>query len=407
MKEIAPGVLVEFDYEGANCGLILTGKGAIVVDTPMIPEEAKDWVAQVAKITDNVLYVFNTDHHRAHILGNQYFSAPVLAHESAWKEMSSYKDTFIERTKSLFKKQPHIQEQFSETRIVKPELTFTGQLIIKKGGRELRFMHLGGHTPATSGLYLPDVNILFTGDLLVVDEHPALGQCSSKEWLTKLAWLKQQTYQAIVPGHGPLCNVEAVEPVRCYIRTMRAKVRSQYKQGRSKAESAVVISQMIDMFPFKPNRKSMIEKRIRAGVSRIYDEMKVFYGHESVKGKGKGSKKSAANVPQPENNEPPTDEQTPNEQAIIEQPVEEQPVEEQAVEEQAVEEQAVEEQPVEEQAVEEQPVEEQAVEEQAVEEQPVEEQAVEEQAVEEQAVEEQTPASDKPQPKLALNKITK
>jgi len=342
MEEIAPGVFVEFGYEGANCGLILTGKGAIVVDTPMIPEEGKDWVAQVAKITDNVLYVFNTDHHRTHILGNQYFSAPVLAHELAWKEISSYKDTFIERTKSLFKKQPHIQEQFSETRIVKPELTFTGQLIMKKGGRELRFMHLGGHTPATSGLYLPDVNILFTGDLLVVDEHPALGQCSSKEWMAKLDWLKQQTYKAIVPGHGPLCNVEAVEPVRCYIRTMRAKVRSQYKQGRSKAESAVVISQMIDVFPFKSNRKSMIEKRIRAGVSRIYDEMKVFYGHETVKGKGKGSKKPLTRAPRPENNEQLTDKQPPDEQATTAQPVDEKTPDEQATTAQPVDEKTAE-----------------------------------------------------------------
>jgi cyclase len=278
MDEIAPGVYVEFDYEGANCGLILTGAGAIVVDTPMIPEEGKAWAAQVAELTDNVLYIFNTDHHRAHILGNQYFDAPILAHEVAWREMSSYKDTFIERTKSLFKKQPEIQKQFSETRIVKPELTFTGQLIMKKGDRELHFVHLGGHTPATSGLYLPDVNILFVGDLLVVEEHPALGQCDSTEWLEKLEWLRQQNFAAIVPGHGALCNVEAVAPVKKYIRTMRAKVRSQYKQGRTKAESAVVISQMIDMFPYKPGRKSMIEKRIRAGVSRIYDEMKVFYG---------------------------------------------------------------------------------------------------------------------------------
>jgi len=291
MEEIAPDVFVEFDYEGANCGLILSDAGAIVVDTPMIPEEGKAWAAQVAEITDNVLYVFNTDHHRAHILGDQYFDAPILSHEAAWKEMVNYKDTFIERTKSLFKKQPHIQLQFNETRIVKPELTFTGQLIMQKGGQELRFVHLGGHTPATSGLYLPGVNILFAGDLLVVDEHPALGQCDSKEWLAKLDWLQEQTFNAIVPGHGPLCNIEATEPVRRYIRTMRAKVRSQYKQGRSKAESAVVISQMIDMFPFKPNRKSMIEKRIRAGVSRIYDEMKVFYGHDTVKGKGKGKGK--------------------------------------------------------------------------------------------------------------------
>jgi cyclase len=283
MQEIAPNVFVELGYEGANCGLVLTEEGGIVIDTPIIPAEAKAWAMQVSQMTERILFVFNTDHHRQHIMGNQFFNAPVLAHEAAWKEMSNYKDTFIERTKSLFKRQPDIQRQFNRIQIVKPELTFTGRLIMQKGGRELHFVHLGGHTPATSGLFLPDANVLFTGDLVVVNEHPALGQCNSQEWLRKLRWLKKQKFEMIVPGHGPLCDVDAVDPVIHYIRVMRVKVRDQYKQGRTKAESAVVISQMIDCFNFRPGTKSVIEKRIRAGVSQLYDEMKAIYGHKSSK----------------------------------------------------------------------------------------------------------------------------
>lgn len=278
VEEIAKNVFVKLDYEGANVGCILTSEGAIVIDTPMIPAEAKDWAETVSKLTDNVLYVFNTDHHRTHIMGNQFFNRPIMSHEAAWKEMANYKDTFIDRTKNLFKKRPDVQVQFDEIVIVKPELSFTGRLIMYKGERELHFVHLGGHTPATSGLFLPDERILFTGDLVVVDEHPALGQCNSEVWLKKLRWLRRQKYSLIVPGHGSLCNVEASEPVSEYIRAMRSKVRSQYKSGRTKAEAAVVISQMIDYFPYRQGQKSIIEKRIRAGVSRVYDEMKVIYG---------------------------------------------------------------------------------------------------------------------------------
>jgi cyclase len=183
LQEIAQNVFVELDYEGANVGCILTEVGAIVIDTPMIPEEARHWAKTVSSLTDKVIYVFNTDHHRAHIMGNQHFDAPVLAHEAAWKEMANYKDTFIERTKNLFKKRAEIQQQFNNIRIIKPELCFTGKLIIERGGREIYFVHLGGHTPATSGIFLPDERILFTGDLVVVEEHPALGQCDSEEWL--------------------------------------------------------------------------------------------------------------------------------------------------------------------------------------------------------------------------------
>ncbi len=280
LQEIADRVFVELDYEGANVGCILTDEGAIVIDTPIIPEEAEHWANTVSNLSDRVLYVFNTDHHRAHIMGNQFFDAPILAHEFAWKEMSNYKDTFIDRTKNLFKKRTDIQKQFDRISIIKPELCFTGRLVMEKGGRELHFLHLGGHTPATSGLFLPHERILFTGDLVVVDEHPALGQCISEEWLSKLRWLRKQNYAQVIPGHGPLCNVEASEPVSEYIRAMRAKVRSQYKTGRTKAEAAVVISQMIDYFPYPSGQKSIIEKRIRAGVSRVYDEMKVIYGED-------------------------------------------------------------------------------------------------------------------------------
>ncbi len=278
LQEIADKVFVDLDYEGANVGCILTSLGAIVIDTPIVPSEARHWAEAVSRLTDKVLYVFNTDHHRSHVMGNQHFHASIIAHEAGWKEMANYKDTFIERTKNLFKKRPEIQRQFDEVSIVKPELCFTGRMVMKKGDRELIFTHLGGHTPATSGLYLPEERILFTGDLLVVDEHPSLGQCNSDEWLSKLRWLRKQKYAQLVPGHGPLCNVESSEALSEYIRAMRSKVRSQYKAGRTKAEAAVVISQMLDFFPYRQGRKSVIEKRIRAGVSRVYDEMKVIYG---------------------------------------------------------------------------------------------------------------------------------
>jgi len=289
LQQIAPGVYVHTGYEGANVGCILTDVGAIVVDTPLIPEEGKVWAAEVLRLAKRVLYVFNTDHHRAHIMGNQYFDAPVIAHELAWKEMSSYRDAFIERTKNLFKRQLEIAAQFDEVVIKKPEITFTGRLTIKKGGREVHFIYLGGHTPATCGVWLPKEKILFTGDVVVVGEHPSLGQSNSKEWLDTLARLRRMSLNAIVPGHGPLCDVEATQHISEYIRLMRMKVRNQIKAGRSKSEATTVVGQMIDYFPYRPGDRSFVEKRIRAGVNRIYDEIKATYEEE----KGSGGEEDA------------------------------------------------------------------------------------------------------------------
>jgi glyoxylase-like metal-dependent hydrolase (beta-lactamase superfamily II) len=127
---------------------------------------------------------------------------------------------------------------------------------------------------------LPEEKILFAGDMVVVNEHPSLGQCDSDDWLRKLRWLRKQRFSVLVPGHGELCNVEASEPVSTIFVQCEPRYASQYKSGRTKAEAAVVISQMIDFFPYRTGEKSIIEKRIRAGVSRVYDEMKAFYNDE-------------------------------------------------------------------------------------------------------------------------------
>ena len=37
VQEIAPNVLVETGFHGANVGCIITGEGVILIDAPMLP----------------------------------------------------------------------------------------------------------------------------------------------------------------------------------------------------------------------------------------------------------------------------------------------------------------------------------------------------------------------------------
>ena len=41
MREISPGIFVETDQRGANYGGIVTDDGIIVIDTPMVPKQAR------------------------------------------------------------------------------------------------------------------------------------------------------------------------------------------------------------------------------------------------------------------------------------------------------------------------------------------------------------------------------
>jgi cyclase len=279
MQEIGAGIYAYTRFRAANVGCIVTGAGVILVDTPMTPEEVERWKEMIASVTDQpITYIVNTDHHRAHVLGNQHINAPVIAHEAAWKEMNSYSDSFIQRTIDQFKNEPEIAAQLAGLKIIPPQITFTERLILLKGEREIHLTHAGGHTPATIMIYIPDENVLFTGDVVVNGEHPAMGQANTKEWLGALTNIRRMNVSILVPGHGPLCDTEATYPVSEYIRQARSKVRSLYRTGRSKSDVSSLISEMADLYPFPPEQKSKVEKRIRAGLNRIYDEMKVEQG---------------------------------------------------------------------------------------------------------------------------------
>ena len=277
MQELAPGVFVETTTRGSNPGVIVTDVGVIVVDTPQVPAEAKALRAEIARLTGDkpILYVINTDHHRGHILGNQWFKpAPVIAHDVAWAHMKGYSENFKQRVIDSFKKEPHIQAQFADLEIVPPTLTFSKRLYLFHGGREVRILWIGGHTPATSIVWLPVELILFTGDAVWVDQHPYMAQANSKEWLEGLTYIRKLDAQYIVPGHGPVCDREATERISEYIRHMRSRVRSLYRAGKSKQETAnMLVGELLGWFPIPPDRKSKIESQIKSGIGRVWTEI--------------------------------------------------------------------------------------------------------------------------------------
>ncbi len=276
-KEIAPGVFINTAYRGCTPGFVSTDEGVILVDTPLIPEQARDWRQQIEDVCPNApfLFVFNTDHHRGHALGNQYFMpTTVIAHERAHKEMSGYTENFKERVYNSFKREPEIQKQMTDIEIIPPHLTFTDRAKLLYGGREVDLIYVGGHTPATSIAWLPEEKIAFVGDVLWVDQHPYMAQANSKEWIDGLGLIRELGAELLIPGHGPTCTPEATHKVEEYIVFMRGRVRDYYLAGKNKNEAkSGLVSEMLAWFPVPPDRKAKIESQIKSGINRVFREI--------------------------------------------------------------------------------------------------------------------------------------
>ena len=276
-EELAPGIFINTNYRGCTPAFIYTDEGIILVDAPLIPKQALDWRAQVeAEYPGHpLLFMINTDHHRGHALGNQYFlPVRVIAHERAHKEMSGYTENFKERVRNSFKREPEIQAQLNNIIIVPPDLTFTNRATLLYGGRRVDLIYVGGHTPATSIVWLPEDQIAFVGDIVWVDQHPYMAQGNTLEWLRALELIRNLGAKQLIPGHGPICTPEATYRVGEYIEFMRRRVRDFYLEGKNKNETkSGLVAEMLEWFPVPLERKAKIESQIKSGLNRVFREI--------------------------------------------------------------------------------------------------------------------------------------
>jgi cyclase len=289
IREIAPNIFVETEYHGANVAFIITGEGVILIDTPMLPTQAQNWLEEIEKRTDQpILYIINTDHHRAHVIGNQFFPmAKVVAHERAWKEMKSYGDSFRTRLLNMYRDRiPEAVAVWKESlEIIKPEITFTGRTFLFKGDKEIQLIPVGGHTPATTVVFFPEEKLLFTGDAVVTNRPPFLSQGNTKEWLEALTFLRRLRYDVLIPGHGELTGKEATDNMSNYLRMVRRKVRSAYSSGLGKADTARSLSHLIRYWPIPPFEKPKADRRFKSGLGRVWNEIRA---EELAKARGQG-----------------------------------------------------------------------------------------------------------------------
>jgi len=275
LKELADGVYIEDSFEGGNVGLILTGRGAILVDTPMLPPQARQWQATLERMGAEKVYgIVNTDYHPEHFLGNHFFMPTrVFGHELALKPLSKYKN-LLEQLANLYReKDPLLAEELAQVAIHPPEIYVEDRVTLYLG-RKVEVLYLEGHTPASLGVYLPKERILFAGDNITNNEHPSMYQANSEAWLRTLKRIEEMDVDIIVPGVGNPCSKDVISPLYDYIAEMRRRVNEMFEAGASRRECVEKVG-MLDWFPIPEGQSSLVKRRRRENVERVYTEIRL------------------------------------------------------------------------------------------------------------------------------------
>ena len=100
-------------------------------------------------------------------------------------------------------------------------LTFTDQLTVWLGNREVRVLHLGrGHTAGDTVVYLPAERVLCTGALFN-GYIGYMGDAYVDEWVTTLDRLAQLDFRIVIAGHGrPFEGKDAIVRVQTCMRDL-------------------------------------------------------------------------------------------------------------------------------------------------------------------------------------------
>ncbi len=138
MREIAPDIYLETRYPCGNVGFVDTGRGIICIDPPMMPDDARQWLATIwATTAQPVAAIVQTDYDMPRVLSTNLVARShgfpsVIAHDAVWEPMAKVygRERMVQRINELL-------GNGANWHVRMPDVTFDDRLILKKGNKEI------------------------------------------------------------------------------------------------------------------------------------------------------------------------------------------------------------------------------------------------------------------------------
>jgi glyoxylase-like metal-dependent hydrolase (beta-lactamase superfamily II) len=165
-------------------------------------------------------------------LGNDYFKkkgAKVIASAAAVKDHKARLNNYFMALEQLVGKKvlKGTEESYADQ-------VFDKALDITVGGVEFQLRHYGpAHTPGDSVIWLPQKQVVFTGDIVYVERMLGVGSMSdSSSWVKVFEEIEKLKPKHVVPGHGHATTMEkARADTYDYLVMLRRIVGEFLEQG--------------------------------------------------------------------------------------------------------------------------------------------------------------------------------
>ena len=268
MERITENVYVETLYPGCNTSFVVTTDGVVVIDTPMVPEQAKQWVAEAEK-HGPVVYVINNEPHPDHIAGDCWFPGKLISHEDSRPAMMNVRKEQLEG--QLQWMAPDALPLDKDFYFRLPDITFSEKLTIYLGDHTFRIFSAPGHTASETAVYVPEERVLFTSDN-VIQGMPIMFQAVPDAWLDSLKLFQQMDLDKVVPGHGEVCDKAYLQVMYDNVKYCIDTVKDAIDKGWSLEEIQEKVT-FAERFPPMGPGDPMAPMR-HESIARIYEVLR-------------------------------------------------------------------------------------------------------------------------------------
>jgi glyoxylase-like metal-dependent hydrolase (beta-lactamase superfamily II) len=211
--EVADGVYARRHVElDLTLGLVVGGERCLVVDSGTDEVHGAEFAAAIREITPLPWTLVITHAHFDHFLGTAAFlPCPVWAHERCRAVLlggaEEHRREWVRRYRD--EGRPELAERIERARVVPPTDVLTDRVVLDLGARTVELVHPGlGHTDHDVVVRVPDVAVVFAGDLVEQGAPPSVGPDSvTGHWPSTLDAVLALGPRVVVPGHG-----EPVDP---------------------------------------------------------------------------------------------------------------------------------------------------------------------------------------------------
>jgi glyoxylase-like metal-dependent hydrolase (beta-lactamase superfamily II) len=191
-------------------GLVVGDESSLLIDTRGSERQGRELGGEIRWITQNKLILANTHHHYDHSFGNYAFlPADMWGHEQCAARLRADSRT---TQFALAAAMPEVAYEYTETRITPPNKTFRESIVLDLGNRLVELTHYGrGHTDNDIVALIPDVHVLFAGDLIEQGGPPSFEDSYPLDWPGTLGRLLDVAMGPVVPGHGEVVTSSFIE----------------------------------------------------------------------------------------------------------------------------------------------------------------------------------------------------